>query len=143
MRGADFGRKSRTKWKHLAAEDTTFVATTFQQKERSEWCGMSTPLALVVAVWCWWGSSRRSSSSTHGAWFAHAELDQTPWLPKERQDQVRASHAEPSKPRDINPWAMRNDPLRQKAEARMAGMGDINTAGRVVRGKRKAELMGK
>ncbi len=73
----------------------------------------------------------------------HTELDQTPWLPKERQDQVRASHAEPSKPRDINPWAMRNDPLRQKAEARMAGMGDINTAGRVVRGKRKAELMGK
>ena len=38
-------------------------------------------------------------------------------------------------------WADKRNEFHGKIESRRAGMGDINTAGRVVRGKRKAELM--
>lgn len=39
-----------------------------------------------------------------------------------------------------NAWTSKKDPLRQQFERKLAGTGDINTAGRVVRGggKRKA-----
>lgn len=42
-----------------------------------------------------------------------------------------------------NAWADKHNPLRLKMEQKMGGLGDINTAGRVVRGsaKRKAEEM--
>lgn len=37
-------------------------------------------------------------------------------------------------------WTDKHNPLRAKMESKMAGVGDINTAARVVRGsKRKAE----
>lgn len=38
-----------------------------------------------------------------------------------------------------NGWTDKRNPFREKMETRLAGTGDINTAARVVRGKRKAE----